>query len=137
MTFAVGTLMVLTLGAAWLQVEHDEAGNDSETAECRAQPEATARKARRVLVAEHVESDRAAAKGWFIDAFPTPADLARQTVDSIQDEGTSVSGRLPAKGDDGFVVVVMYDPAGKLPSLPSCVEDTPVIYVGTGPRVAG
>jgi hypothetical protein len=135
-TVAAGSLIVGALGVTAVVTIRDEA-NDAGSSDCEAQSEATARKARRALIAEHIDSDRDAARRWFTGAFTSRADLVRQTIDTLQEDGVPVSGQLPDEDDEGFVVVVQYNRAGDLPSLPECLEGTPVIYVGGGTRLAG
>lgn len=133
-TVAVGSVMVAALGVAAVATLRDEA-NDAGPSRCEGQPEAQAQKAARAFEAEHVKADRAAARRWFVTATTSRADLARQTVESRRK--IPVSGQLPDRDDEGFIVVVHYNPESELPSLPECMQGTPILYVGSGTRLAG
>ena len=132
-TYAVGTMMVIALSVTAVATLREEA-DDAGSGRCEGQSEERAETAARAFEAEHVKGDRAARR-WFVTAWPSRADLARQTVASMRE--VPVSGQLPDGDDEGFIVVVLYDPDSELPALPDCVEGTPILYVGSGPRLAG
>jgi hypothetical protein len=132
-TYAVGTMMVVALAVTGVATLRDES-DDTGSSRCEGQSEATAQKAMRAFEAEHVGADRASRR-WFVTASTSRADLARRTIDSMRE--LPVSGQLPDRDDEGFIVVVHYNPEGELTSLPDCMEGTPILYVGSGSRLAG
>jgi hypothetical protein len=137
-TIAVGTVIVLALGGAAVKVVRDEA-NDTTAAfeDCEPQARATAREAQRHLVAQYVRSEPESATGWFTGAYTTRTEGLRQQVASIREDGIPVSDLIPEDFGEGYILVVNHEPDTDLPSLPTCVEGTPVLYVGGGPTLAG
>lgn len=137
-TITVGVLIVLALGGAALKVVREEANDTPSSFEdCEPQALATARDAQRHLLDRYVRSEPGSFPAWFAGANITRTDGLRQLVASVRDEGIPVSDRIPVDFGKGYIVVVNHDPDADLPSLPTCVEGTPVLYVGAGPQLIG
>jgi IS5 family transposase len=132
-TFAVGTLIVLALGAAWLEVERDEAadGTRDQGAECVPQTRAKARAAQREFMAEHIEPEPDAAARWYSGSDVTQPDAVNELIAGNKEAGLPAPEPLPDSTPEGWLLLVLYNVGRDRPSLPACLNDTPVLYVGS------
>jgi hypothetical protein len=132
-TFGVGTLIVLALGAAWLQVDRDEAGDGTgeQGSECEPQTRAKARGAQREFMAEHIEPDPDAAARWFNGAGLTKPDAVNELIAGNKETGLPAPDPLPDSTPEGWLLLVLYNVGRDRPSLPACLNDTPVLYLGS------
>jgi hypothetical protein len=122
----VGALIVGTLSVAGVLTVRDENNNSDPTdsAECQPQPHRVAVAARDALLDEYAA------------AVVVPSDQAGEILGEGKKTGR-VAEPLPEWSDDGFVVVVDHVPAVNDPDPPSCYDETPILYMESGPRVTG
>ena len=130
----VGTLIVGALSVAGVLTVRDENNNPDPTgsAECQPQSKPVAERAERAYLSEHMNPDGEPA-AWFSGIYVTTRDDGNDMVEGAGEAGIPASDPLPGSAPDGSLLLVMYDPRAKPPDLPSCFEDTPVLYLGNGP----
>jgi len=133
-TVTVGVAIVVALGAAglWVVREEGDDGPSVEEQQCVSQPEAQARRAQRAFMTRFVEPDPDQAAAWYVGVGLSNRAAANDAIESSEDRGLPASDPLPASVGDDVVLLVLYDRTKELPTLPSCIEDTPVAYVSTG-----
>jgi hypothetical protein len=112
----VGTLIVGVLSVAAVMTVRDE--NDGQ-AECEPQAFEAARAASESFENEYIHSYNEVSGAERV--VVVPSDQARDVLD----KGTPA----PEWSENGYVVIVNYDPEADTPSPPSCYDDTPILYV--------
>jgi hypothetical protein len=135
-TVAVGSIMVVALGVAGVATLRDEPSDRGSKQEppCVSQPRDKARQAQRELKRRFLDPDASVVDGWYVgDALSTRKavnDLIRRAVEA----DLPADERLPTAVGDESVLLVLYDFHMAPPSLPACLNDTPVVLVSTGGR---
>jgi hypothetical protein len=133
-TIAVGTLMVLALGAAWLQVERD--GTGEQGSDCVPQTRAKARAAHREFMTEYVEPDSDAAARWYTGSGLSRPDSVNELITEKRDAGLPAPDPLPGSTPERWLLLVRFNVGRHRPPLPACLNDTPVVYLGSSGPVS-
>ncbi len=126
----VGALIVGTLAVAGVLTVRDE--NDGRD-DCQPQPIEVAKAATQAFMEEYLHPEASSTAG----AIVMPSDQARELL--AQDAGNKagiVSKPLPEWSEDGYVVVVDHHPKDDS-DRPGCFDETPILYVVSGPRRVG
>jgi hypothetical protein len=131
-TVAVGELIVGTLGVAGVKTLRDENDTTSEDPACVSQSRAVAQQAQATFMKQYLEPDFDSADAWVVGVGLSDRTAANDAIESSEEVGFGGSDRLPESVGDDVVLLVLYDHTKELPSLPACIADTPVAYVGSG-----
>lgn len=129
----VGVLIVGTLAVAGVMTVRDENNGGSASPACVSQSRADAGQAQEEFMSRFVEPDpEAETNAWFVGVGLSNRVAANDAIESSEEVGFPASEPLPSAVGEDLVLLVLYDHTKDVPELPSCIEDTPVAYVGTG-----
>ena len=128
----VGTLIVGALSVAGVLTVRDENNNPTpaDEAECQPQTSEVARAASEAFQDEYVRSGRdiSSATGSLV----VSSDAVRDLLEEARDAGNPVTDPVPEWSENGWVLVVDADPPEDGSAAPTCFDDTPILYVGSG-----
>ncbi len=126
-TVGVGALIVGTLGIAAVMTVRDE--NDTEDlVECQPQTAAIANAASKAFLEEHFPS------GQGDTSLTGSVGLVLSSESARNEFGEATS--IPDWSDRGYVVVVVDADPRSGQDLPTCFDETPILYVEDAPNPA-